>query len=141
MKKLGIGVLTLSKRQSGIAINKELDWATSPKINKAFKQEFDSRSFDLSASAVGRSQTVTAYRENAIAIACLLKLKGELTVKEIRQLSAIDNAQSILAKNYDQFFCKVSRGVYGFNQTAETKLANYPTLVEFYIEKFRGQEC
>ncbi len=142
MKKLNVGILTISKRPSGLVVKEELALnELSSFVDEELEREFSERSFDLSPSTNIVPYTVTAYKEKAIALAVLLSLNDEMSIKELKALTAIENVQPILYNNYDGFFERTKRGVYRLTAVGLEKLQKYPQLVEFYSNKFRGSKC
>ena len=55
---------------------------------------------------------MTAYKESCIHIACCLSQFGPLSPKSLRQLGTGQKTQSILSKDYYDWFDRIERGTY-----------------------------
>ncbi len=96
---------------------------------RAILQEVGARSGEYNEGGSHRRGIVTAYRENAILIACCLDRHGPLTPQQLRSLGTGPKTQSILARNVHGWFERVDYGVYGLKPQGRGALANYPELV------------
>ncbi len=138
-KKLGMGIITLSLRPSGIIVQEELSLNVLKQgIDKKLETEFLARSVDFTPSTHQSKQTVTVYKEQVLAIVTLLDLQGAMSVKEIKELTGIEKTQTMLAKNYNDYFERIKRGTYQITEKGKTALSQYHALTEFYRDKFRG---
>ncbi|HUX22844.1 MAG TPA: DUF2161 family putative PD-(D/E)XK-type phosphodiesterase, partial [Spirochaetia bacterium] len=81
------------------------------RARRSLLREIDGRSGEYNVGGSTRTQLVTAYRENAIMIACLLKVSPTLSPKELRDRGAGKNTQSILRNNHYGWFERVDRGL------------------------------
>ncbi|MFT4713183.1 MAG: hypothetical protein ACJAVI_001491 [Candidatus Azotimanducaceae bacterium] len=100
----------------------------SSKKRDAILKELEGRSVDLNEAGSHRRQLVTAYRENAILIACCLNIRGSASTAELRKLSTGKKTSTILAKNYYGWFERVSRGTYQLTDKGRSSLNDYPQL-------------
>jgi hypothetical protein len=99
-------------------------------------KEINGRYFDLNVGGITRKKLVTAYRENAIFIACCLNMFGALSPKKLRILGT-DNKKttSILSENHYGWFEKVKRGMYNINDQGKEALKEYKELADYYNNK------
>lgn len=104
-------------------------------VKRAILDEISRRSGDFNEGGSCRTKLVTAYRENAIHIACCLAELGPLTPRALRGLGTGEKTQSILSKNVYSWFDKVSLGLYALSSTGRDALSNYPELVELYSRR------
>lgn len=97
---------------------------------RAILREMAGRSGEYNQGGSYRRQIMTAYRENALLIACCLERHGQLSPRELRALGTGDKTQSILAHNYYEWFERVARGVYVLKPAGREALIAHPELVE-----------
>ncbi len=108
------------------------------KLKESIIREINGRSGSYNVGGSVREKIMTAYRENAIHIACCLEKYGELSPKKLNELGTGSKTQSILSKNFYGWFEKVSRGVYTLNPEGKQALENYSEAAKYYrrlIEK------
>ncbi|MGI6458968.1 MAG: DUF2161 family putative PD-(D/E)XK-type phosphodiesterase [Candidatus Hydrogenedentales bacterium] len=103
-------------------------------------RESGGRSSDFNQGGSARRKLVTAYRENAIRIACALEALGESSPAALRALGTGPKTRAILYNNVYGWFERVDRGVYRLQEAGREALADYPDLATYYrkeIEKKR----
>lgn len=109
------------------------------KLKMALLDEVAGRSGDFNVGGSTRHKLVTAYRENAILIACCLERFGPLSPKQLRAMRTGPKTLSILSSNFYGWFRRVSRGVYDITQKGREEINQYPELLSYYkaqLEKF-----
>ncbi len=95
-------------------------------------EEIGRRSGDFNVGGSARRPLVTAYRENAIQIACYLADCGEMSPRQLRALGAGARTLSILSRNVYGWFSRVARGVYAVTPKGGEVPSKYPELVRHY---------
>jgi hypothetical protein len=95
-------------------------------------EEIGRRSGDFNVGGSTRRPLVTAYRENAIQIACYLADSGEMSPRQLRALGAGPKTLSILARNVYGWFSRVGRGLYAVTPKGREVLSKYPELIRHY---------
>lgn len=100
--------------------------------HRAVLQEIERRSADFNEGGSCRRKIVTAYRENAVQIACCLAETGPTSPKVLRTIGTGDKTLSILYRNVYGWFERVDKGVYALSQKGRTELTQYPQLSERY---------
>ena len=100
--------------------------------HRAVLQEIERRSADFNEGGSCRRKIVTAYRENAVQIACYLAETGPASPKALRALGAGPKTLSILYRNVYSWFERADKGVYALSAKGRIELAQYPELVEHY---------
>jgi hypothetical protein len=108
---------------------------TGKRKRKSIIHEVEGRYGDFNTGGSNRRKLMTAYRENSIFIACCFEKYGGLTPAQLRKLGTGPKTLSILSKNYYGWFDKISKGIYVLHPDAKEFLANYPELVQHYMEK------
>ncbi|MBE5958195.1 MAG: hypothetical protein E7254_04945 [Lachnospiraceae bacterium] len=137
LKRLGIGLIVVSKRTGTVEIVSEpieADLSTFKKNNSkkkaALSEEFQRRKIKNNTGGVNHSKIITGYREDSLLVLSALNdLGGQASTKEIRQLSGIEKATTILYKNYYGWFCNVKKGIYSISKSGNDALAEYSEII------------
>ena len=103
-------------------------------VKPAVIQERERRSGDFNEGGCCRRKLVTAYRENALHIACCLADLGPLAPRRLRQLGTGDKTLAILSRNVYSWFERVDRGVYSITSRGRTEMEDYPALLAQFRE-------
>ena len=133
LKRLGIGLIVVSKRGGNVEIVSEpvvselsVFQQRNQKKKKALSTEFKKRKSRNNTGGVHGTKLITSYREDALFVLnSLAELGGEASTKQIRELSGIKNATSILYNNYYGWFENVKKGTYKITE------AGYAAFEEF----------
>jgi hypothetical protein len=99
---------------------------------RAILEEISRRSGDFNLGGSTRRPLVTAYRENAVQIACYLTDSGEMEPRQLRALGTGPKTLSILSRNVYGWFSRVGRGLYAVTPKGREALAKYHELVRHY---------
>jgi hypothetical protein len=105
------------------------------RARRAVLREMAERSGDFNQAGSCRRKLVTAYRENAIHIACCLDRLGPLSPRQLRALDTGPKTLSILYSNFYGWFERVDRGLYALSAQGQTELAQYPELARRYTRR------
>ena len=139
LRRLEIGLILVSLRKSKTPV--EIIFHPLPferhrrkAVHRAVIEEIEKRSGDFNEGGSVRRKLVTAYRENAIFVACCLRELGPVTPRKLRSLGTGKKTLSILGRNVYSWFERVSRGIYGLSSRGRAELEQYPELVERYKE-------
>ena len=144
VKKLELGLITVSftakRRTLDFVVHPEpFDRKKSTGENRRKKakllKEIEGRSADYNTGGNSKSKIMTAYKENCIQIACYLEKEGPMSAKTLRELGTGDKTSSILYNNFYKWFERIQRGVYSLSDQGKLELAEYPALVEYYLER------
>lgn len=94
-------------------------------------REIDGRysEFNKAGSAVADIR-ISAYKQQALAAAFILREKGKLSPSAVKKLGGGAKTQQVLAGNVYGWFDRVSRGVYELNNAGETALDNHRDVLE-----------
>lgn len=104
----------------------------APRARRAVIDEIGRRSKDYNEGGSTRRKLLTAYREEAIHIACLLDAHGPSRPKALRALGTSPRTLSILSRNVYGWFERVSHGVYGITEEGRNGLAVYEDVARGY---------
>ncbi len=100
---------------------------------RAVLEEIAHRTADYNRAGSTRTKLATAYRENAIHIACCLLVHGKSTPAALRALGTGPKTLSILRFNAYGWFERVERAVYALSAHGKTDLGNWPALKKKYL--------
>ena len=148
LRKLQLGLLVVNFGPLGVSVKKEFDPSGSsaitlpeheievvedvtPRKSKqqtAIVREIEGRSGSYNTGGIHQQKLITAYRENAVLIACCLQHNGASSTRELRQQGTGEKTSSILSANHYHWFERVSRGVYSLTPQGAKDLENYPEL-------------
>lgn len=117
LKRLEIGLLLVEEGAMGMVVSKQFDpipyqRKKNTRSRRALLTEVADRSGDYNVGGSTKTTLMTAYRENAILIACYLSKLGPSSPKSLRKLGTGDKTTSILSANHYAWFQRVEKGVY-----------------------------
>ena len=117
LKRLEIGLLLVEEGAMGMVVSKQFDpipyqRKKNTRSRRALLTEVADRSGDYNVVGSTKTTLMTAYRENAILIACCLSKLGPSRPKSLRNLGTGDKTTSILSANHYGWFQRVEKGVY-----------------------------
>lgn len=117
-RRLGVGLMLVDvATDMSRAVDVLLDPAPYQPRKNAKKQsklrkEFQARTGDPNTGGATRTKIMTAYRQDAIRLVDALADGKSLKISEIKEITGVDRAGSILQHNHYGWFERVSRGVY-----------------------------
>jgi hypothetical protein len=144
IRRLELGLIIVSFLKSGAKMDILIKPTTFDRIksmqrNKKKRdrllKEINERNADYNVGGSNKTKIMTAYKESSIHIAYLLREKGALSPKALRQMGTGDKTLSILNKNYYEWFEKVERGIYQLSDKGKREIEEYPELVKFFAQK------
>jgi hypothetical protein len=100
---------------------------------RAVLEEIAHRTADYNTAGSTRTKLATAYRENAIHIACCLLVHGKSTPAALRARGTGPKTLSILHFNAYGWFERVAHGVYALSAHGKTDLGKWPVLRKKYL--------
>jgi hypothetical protein len=103
------------------------------KSRRAVLEEISRRSADYNRGGSTRVKLATAYREDAIYIACCFLAGGRRSPAGLRALGTSPKTQGFLRLNPYGWFERVAHGMYGLTARGETDLAAWPDLRRRYM--------
>lgn len=137
LKRLELGLIIVSFLETTTEV--EIVFHPSPykykksnRMKENIIREINGRSGSYNVGGSVKEKIMTAYRENAIHIACCLEKYGELSPKRLRELGTGPKTQSILSKNFYGWFEKVHRGIYKIHPQGKIALDNYSETADYY---------
>ncbi len=145
VKRLELGLILVTINNKKVATVRiifhpiEYKRKTNYKMKKSIINEINGRSADYNEGGVSKTKLVTAYRENAIYIACALKKNGDSTPKQLRTMGTGDKTTSILYNNHYGWFKRIDKGVYRLATKGGLEMANFPKIVIYYKNKLSSK--
>jgi hypothetical protein len=137
LRMLEVGLITVDFGQRSPRVTREFDplpysRRKQPKKRHAVIREISERSGEYNIAGSSGRKLMTAYRENAIFIACCLHRHGSLSPARLRAMGTGDKTQSILAHNFYGWFQRVDRGIYEITTPGVSEMSGHPDLVDHY---------
>jgi hypothetical protein len=137
LRRLELGLLLVSLRPGKPPVEVvfhplPLERRKRRSARRAILEEIGRRSGDFNVGGSARRPLVTAYRENAIQIACYLADSGEMKPRQLRTLGTGPKTLSILSRNVYGWFSRIDRGLYAVTPKGREALVKYPQLVRHY---------
>ena len=147
LRRLQLGLLLVNFGPLGASVKKDFDPVLAPapakaknkKQQAAVVRELDGRSASYNIGGMHQQKLITAYRENAIHIACCLQHAGPLSTRQLRDFHTGDRTLRILSDNHYGWFERISRGVYGLTALGASELSNYPDICQRALALIRQQ--
>lgn len=120
LKRLGIGLLVVSKRSGEVEVVSEpvvSELENFKKRNKSKKEhasrEFNKRLTKNNVGGVRGTKIISSYREEALLVLdALTELGGEASTKAVKDLSKVERATAIMYDNHYGWFENVKKGNY-----------------------------
>jgi hypothetical protein len=117
----------------------------SMKANKKKREgiikEAKSRYMDANVGGSTRTKLVTAYKENAIFVACCLDKFGPMSPKQIKEMGPEKKqTDSVLKGNFYGWFDKVEKGIYTINDAGRDALKFHVEHAEYFYERLKPLE-
>lgn len=132
IKNLGLGLLVVSTSKLGSTVNEFFApvpmRSTVRRKRLAVSKEINARFSSYNTGGTTSTELMTAYRQNAVLVACFLTALGASSAAKIRHLGAPENARDIMASNHYGWFARVSRGIYDLTDTGREAPRYYEDL-------------
>ncbi len=132
VKQLGLGLLVVAMTPLRTTVSEYFAPTEMRKTTKrkrtAVLNEVQQRISSYNTGGMSRNEIMTAYKQNAILIACFLEKLGQTSAANLKKLGMPDNTRAILADNHYGWFKRVERGVYALDQGADDAPKKYPDL-------------
>ena len=134
LRRLELGLLVVSfagrrARVQAVLHPLPFDRRKGTRGQRAILEEIVGRSGDYNLGGSVRRPLVTAYRENAIHVACCLEQRGPLSPRALRALGTGQRTLSILRSNVYGWFERVGYGLYALGGQGRADLSRWPDLV------------
>jgi hypothetical protein len=142
LRRLELGLILVSLEKGKPAVEvvfHPLPFARQKRAanRRAVLQEIASRTADYNRAGSRRTKLATAYRENALHVACCLLVTGPTSPAALRALGTGPRTLDILRLNAYGWFERVGTGIYRLAPQAEADLAAWPELKRRYLARAR----
>lgn len=140
LRRLEIGLILVAFREktSGVEVvfhPEPLAPRKNSGLRRSVLREMEGRTGDWNTGGVNKVKLMTAYRENALFVACGLEKLGDATPAQLRSLGTGPKTLSILYENVYNWFERVERGIYRLSLEGRRGLEAFPEMAEYYREK------
>ena len=144
LKRLEIGLLLVDEGAMGMLVSKQFDpipyqRKKNTRNRRAVLTEIADRSGDYNVGGSTKTPLMTAYRENAILIACCLSKLGASSPKNLRDLGTGDKTTSILSANHYGWFQRVEKGVYALTDLGNADSRSFKQIYKQAEAHFKGR--
>ena len=142
LRKLGIGLILISlyTRSSLVEVRVEPKIATAkknPRKKKRVLKELEKRTGEYNVGGK-KGKIVSAYREAAIHIYCLLQKEIEASPAQLIKLGAPPNTGTILRMNHYGWFHKIARARYTFDVDMAEIREEFSDVVDFFTQQIEN---
>lgn len=141
LKRLELGLLTVALDSPIKTVDVVLEPSDSlawrnRKKRQQVQAELENRQMDVNVGGMTRRKIMTAYREKALRLCCLLERRGRVSCGELREWGMEDGIP-VLSKNFYRWFKRMEKGVYALSEEGINALENpdYEKTVAFYRQE------
>jgi len=147
LKRLELGLLTVALDSPLQTVDVILEPSDSMvRKNRKKKErllaEIENRkTHDGNVGGMTRRKIMTAYREKAIELCCLLEKRETISCAELREMKKEEKYASMLRSNVYHWFERVKKGTYALSATGIESLfdSDYESTVAFYRELYKEE--
>ena len=128
LRRLGVGLLTVSSRDRVVAVLDPVTYRPRPNLKRRHRllKEFSERIGDPEAGGSASRKRLTAYRQDAIRCAWQLSDAGTQKLSVLRERAGVERAGAIVRDNHYGWFERVERGHYSLSPKGERELPKWP---------------
>ncbi len=137
LNRLGLGLILVSKRAKKVNIYYEPIVhpvenyrIRNKKVKKRNIKELNGRRSRNNVGGVKGKKILTAYKEDSLLVLDILEKEGELKASIIKSKTGIDRAYDIVYNNYNDWFVKVDKGIYGLTEKGHNACKDNTLLIE-----------
>jgi len=147
LKRLELGLITVALDSPLQTVDVILEPSDSlvrknRKKQERLQAEIENRHIAENVGGMTRQKIMTAYREKAIELCCIIEQFGQISTKQLREMGKGDKYPTILQSNVYQWFERIEKGVYGLSSQGIEILASldYEKAVRYYRTVYRKEE-
>src|SRR6266851_4892821 len=128
-RRLGVGLILVGRNSVAI-VEEPVPYRPRPAAKRAARliAEFDRRIGDMNVGGRNRAPVVTAYRQDALRVAGVLAA-GPMRVAELRTVTGVADAASILQRDVYGWFARLRRGTYALSDRGHAALGQFAEAV------------
>ncbi|HWR38477.1 MAG TPA: DUF2161 family putative PD-(D/E)XK-type phosphodiesterase [Patescibacteria group bacterium] len=140
LRRLELGLIIVSfaggAARVEVALHPEpLERRRDYRLKRSILREMHGRSGDYNVGGSHCRKVMTAYKENAIQIACGLELLGPSAPAQLRERGTGLKTGELLRKNFYGWFERLERGVYGLSEEGRAALIEHQPLADHYRQQ------
>lgn len=146
LKRLELGLITVALDSPLQMVDVILEPSDSMIRKNRKKQELllseiENRQMSENVGGMTRRKVMTAYRERAIELCCILEELGQISLQELRELGKDAKYAGRLQRNVYQWFERVDKGAYCLAKAGREALVDldFEKAVCFYRKKYRKE--
>lgn len=127
-RRLGLGLMTVETSPPGIEVLVDpVPYRPRKKVKRLGRLlgEHARRAGDPTAGGVSRTPIVTAYRQEALRCALLIRDGQRASLKALRETGVVPNASKILQRDVYGWFQRVERATYALTDRAARDLSRF----------------
>lgn len=129
-RRVGLGLMTVAPGRPGPVVAVLLDPLPyrprkHAKRLRLLLGEHARRAGDPNRGGVAKTPIMTAYRQEALRCALLIRSGGQATLKALRQTGLVPNAPNILQRDFYGWFRRVERATYALTDRANQDIARF----------------
>lgn len=147
LKRLELGLITVALDSPLQTVDVILEPSDSlvrknRKKQERLQAEMENRQVAENVGGMTRRKIMTAYREKAIELCCIMEQFGQISLKELREMGKEDKYAAMLRSNVYQWFERIEKGVYGLSMAGKEVLffRDYEKLVQYYRDFYRKEK-
>lgn len=117
-RRLGLGLITVRLKDGLVEVHADPGpYAPRKQVRRQARllKEFARREGDPNTGGQNRTKVMTAYRQDAIRCAQVLREAGPMKASAVASGAQVERARTIMADNHYGWFVRVERGVYGLS--------------------------
>jgi hypothetical protein len=139
LRRLELGLILVDLDRSPAAVDiviepKPYRKRISSRLRTRVLEEMIGRSGGQNRGGTSATKLMTAYRENALQIACCLAQRGAMAPRELRTLGCGPKTSSILQRNVYGWFRRVSLGIYDLTSSGWRAIEEHASVAGPYLE-------
>jgi len=142
LKNLNIGLITVAMDSPMHVVEAQLLPHMEPgrnnKRSRILLAEFNGRTFDGNVGGATRRKLITAHRERALHIVCVLERAGTASPTQLmKEYDCHKNSVYMVGRNLYGWFIKVDKGTYALSEIGKEALADpqFAEVVDYYRKK------
>jgi hypothetical protein len=127
-RRLGLGLMTVETAPPSVEVLLDpIPYRPRKRVRRLGQLlgEFARRAGDPNRGGVNKTPLVTAYRQEALRCALLIRDGGRTHLKALRETGLVPNAASILQRDVYGWFRRLERATYGLTDRAAQDLARF----------------
>jgi hypothetical protein len=124
-RRLGLGLMTVDSRVEVLLDPVPYQPRRRARRLGQLLGEHARRAGDPNRGGVNKTPLVTAYRQEALRCALLIRDTGTAKLRVLRETGLVPNASRILQRDVYGWFHRVERATYGLTERAEKDLARF----------------